>query len=144
MKKEILKKTFSANLQNVWIFAFFVNLYGILVVSGQKREIWYTRYIPLAPPPPAPQYRAWVLTGDISLRAKFYLLAVHMGPLWEKLCWEIFRSDNLTSTNLKPFLKILILPTIGSQRAQSVERLSTERQVVGSIPGAGPIPRVLK
>ena len=54
MKKEILKKTFSANLQNVWIFAFFVNLYGILVVSGQKREIWYTRYIPLAPPPPCP------------------------------------------------------------------------------------------
>ena len=61
MKKEILKKTFSVNLQNVWIFAFFVNLYGILVVSGQKWEIRYTRYIgpgggggPFPPPPPPP------------------------------------------------------------------------------------------
>ena len=68
MKKEIKKKTFSVNLQNVWIFAFFVNLYGILVVSGQKWEIRYNIYI--GPSPPPPQYRAWVMTGDISLKAK--------------------------------------------------------------------------
>ena len=70
MKKEILKKTFSANLQNVWIFAFFVNLYGILVVSGQKREIWYTRYIPLAPPPPLPPN-----TGP-----EYWQVIFHSGP----------------------------------------------------------------
>ena len=62
-RRKFLKKTFSVNLQNVCIFAFFVNLYGILVVSGQKREIRCTRYIP----PPPPPYRAWVLSGDISL-----------------------------------------------------------------------------
>ena len=66
MKKEIFKKSFSVNLENVCIFAFFVNLYGILAVSGQKREIRCTRYIP---PIPGLSIEWWYFT-----RAKSYVL----------------------------------------------------------------------
>ena len=41
-------------------------------------------------------------------------------------------------------IKILIQETTVAGLAQSVERLNAEREVAGSIPGAGPLFRVLK
>ena len=42
------------------------------------------------------------------------------------------------------FFPIFLSPLSAAELAQSVGRLTAEREVAGSIPGAGPILRVLK
>ena len=41
-------------------------------------------------------------------------------------------------------LRLLVISAPAAGLAQSIERLTAEREVAGSIPGAGPILRVLK
>ena len=57
------------------------------------------------------------------------------------------RSSNSVFTDIffmTKLRKLIFLPTSAAGLAQSVERLTAERKVAGSIPTAGPSLRVLK
>ena len=100
MKKEIFKKNFQRQPPKclyLCILCQFIRYFGSF--RAKKRHPVYSVYPP-PPPHTGPEYGVVIFHSSQIL-----CFNLHMGPPWHNLWTEIFRSDNLTSTNLKPFLK---------------------------------------